>query len=107
MTGERARLSRHAPVSKARDCMPTRWDGFARFRDDGRICLTNDPAERSLRGIALGRKAWLFAGSERAAFIYTLIATAKFKGVDPQAWLADILARIADVPMHRLSELLL
>ena len=107
MTGERARLSRHAPVAKAMDCMPTRWDGFARFLDDGRICLTNDAAERSLRGIALGRKAWLFAGSERAAFIYTLIATAKFNGVDPQAWLADVLARIADVPMHRLSELLL
>ena len=105
-TGERARLSRHAPVAKATDCMPTRWDGFARFLDDGRICLTNDAAERSLRGIALGRKARLFAGSERAALMYTLTATAKLNDVDPQAWLADVLARIADTPMARLHELL-
>ena len=71
---------------------------------------TNNAAERALRGIALGRRAWLFAGSdrggERAAAIYTLIATAKLNGVDPQAWLADILGRIADHPASRLAELL-
>jgi transposase len=78
--------------------------------DDGRICLTNNAAERALRGIALGRKAWLFAGSdrggERAAMIYTLISTAKLNNVDPRAWLANVLARIADHPASRLDELL-
>ena len=84
--------------------------GFARFLEDGRVCLTNNAAERALRGIALGRKAWLFAGSDRgghrAAFMYTLIVTAKMNDVDPQAWLADVLARIADHSSQRLDELL-
>jgi hypothetical protein len=65
MRTERARLSRHAPVAKAMDYMLTRWEGFTRFLDDGRLCLTNNTAERGLRGIALGRKAWLFCGSDR------------------------------------------
>ena len=90
--------------------MLKRWAAFTRFLDDGRICLTNNAAERALRGIALGRKAWLFAGSdrggERAAAIYTLIGTAKLNDVDPQAWLADVLRRIADHPASRLGELL-
>lgn len=90
--------------------MLRRWDGFARFLGDGRICLTNNAAERALRGIALGRKAWLFAGSdrgaERAAVIYSLIGAAKLNDIDPQAWLADVLARIADTPQGRLGELL-
>jgi len=110
MRAERARLSRHAPVAKAIDYMLKRWDGFARFLDDGRICLTNNAAERALRGIALGRKSWLFAGSDRggqrAAFMYGLIVTAKMNDIDPQAWLADVLARIADLPQSRLPELL-
>ena len=76
----------------------------------GRICLTNNAAERALRGVALGRKAWLFAGSdrggERAAAMYSLIVTAKLTGVDPRAWLADVLRRIADQPASRLHELL-
>ena len=100
MTAERARLSRHAPVAKAMDYMLTRWDRFTRFLTDGRICLTNNAAERALRGVALGRKAWLFAGSERggerAASMYTLIVTAKLNDVDPQAWLADVIASIAE-----------
>ena len=83
---------------------------FARFLDDGRICLTNNAAERALRGFALGRKSWLFAGSERgadrAAVMATLIMTAKLNDVDPQAWLADVLARINDHAIHRLDELL-
>jgi IS66 C-terminal element/Transposase IS66 family len=83
---------------------------FTLFLDDGRICLTNNAAERGLRGIALGRKAWLFAGSdrggERAAAMYSLIITAKLNGVDPRAWLADVLARIAYHPVRRLHELL-
>jgi transposase len=80
MRAERARLSRHAPVAKAMDYLLKRWPGFTRFLEDGRVCLTNNAAERSLRGIALGRKAWLFAGSDRgghrAALMYTLIVTA-------------------------------
>src|SRR5277367_5840754 len=110
MRAERGRLSRHADVAKAMDYMLKRWAAFTRFLDDGRICLTNNAAERGLRGIALGRKAWLFAGSdrggERAAAMYSLIVTAKMNGVDPRAWLADVLARIADHPVRRLEELL-
>jgi transposase len=106
----RRTMSRHADVAKAIDYMPKRWASFSRFVDDGRICLTNNAAERALRGIALGRKAWLFAGSdrggERAAAIYSLIMTAKLNEVDPRAWLADVLARIADHPASRLHELL-
>jgi hypothetical protein len=110
MRTARAGLSRHAPVAKAMDYMLKRWDSFTCFLTDGRICLTNNAAERALRGIALGRKSWLFAGSdrggERAAFMYTMIGTAKLNGVDPQAWLADVLARIAETPQIRLHELL-
>jgi transposase len=107
---ERARLSRSASVVKPIDYLLKRWDGFARFLQDGRICLSNNAAERALRGFALGRKSWLFAGSERgadrAAAVTTLIATAKLNDVDPLAWLADVLARIADIPQSRLPELL-
>jgi hypothetical protein len=106
MTRERARLSRHNEVAKAFDYMLKRTDAFTRFLDDGRICLSNNAAERALRGIALGRKAWLFAGSDRggqrAAVMFTLIQTAKLNDVDPQAWLADVLARIAD---HKITDL--
>jgi hypothetical protein len=93
MKRERGKLSRHNEVAK-------------RFLEDGRICLSNNAAERELRGIALGRKSWLFAGSdrggERAAVMLTLIRTAKLNDVDPQAWLADVLARIAD---HKITDL--
>ncbi|WP_143018399.1 IS66 family transposase, partial [Belnapia rosea] len=110
MREQRARMSRHAEVGKAMDYMLTRWEAFCRFLTDGRICLTNNAAERELRGVALGRKAWMFAGSdrggERAAAMYSLIATAKLNDVDPRAWLADVLARIADHPASRLHELL-
>ena len=107
---ERSRLSRSASVAKPIDYMLKRWDRFARFLDDGRICLTNNAAERALRGFALGRKSWLFAGSERgadrAAAMATLITTAKLNDVDPLAWLADVLTRIAQIPQSRLPELL-
>jgi transposase len=110
MRAERARLSRHADTAKAMNYMLKRWAAFTRFLDDGRICLTNNAAERALRGIALGRRAWLFAGSdrggERAAAMFTLIETAKLNDVDPQAWLADVLGRIADHPASKLDELL-
>jgi transposase len=110
MRPARAKMSRHADVGKAMDYMLKRWDTFSRFLNDGRICLTNNAAERALRGVALGRKAWLFCGSdrggERAAAIYTLIVTAKLNDIDPRAWLADVLRRIADHPAARLHELL-
>lgn len=112
MKTTRASLSKHAPVAKAITYMleKDRWPAFTRFLDDGCICLTNNAAERALRGIALGRKAWLFAGSERggdrAAFMYTLIVTAKLNDIDPQAWLADVLARMPDLPVSRLPEFL-
>ena len=110
LRAERTRLSRHAPVAQAIDYMLRRWNGFSNFLDDGRICLTNNAAERALRGLALGRKSWLFAGSDRgadrAALMYTLIVSAKMNDIDPQAWLADVLARIAGTPQTHLSELL-
>lgn len=107
---ERAKLSRSSPVAEAIDYMLKRWDGFTSFLQDGRICLTNNAAERALRGFALGRKSWLFAGSDRgadrAAFMATLIMTAKLNDIDPQVWLADVLARIADTSITRLEQLL-
>jgi transposase len=110
LRAERAKLSRHNAVAKAIDYMLTRWPSFTRFLDDGRICLTNNATGRALRGLALGRKAWLFTGSkrgaERAAIMYTLIQTATLTDVDPQAWLADAISWIADTPQSRLRELL-
>ena len=107
---ERAKLSRSAAVAQPIDYMLKRWGAFVRFLDDGLICLTNNAAERALRGFALGRKSWLFAGSERgadrAAAMATLINTAKLNDIDPLAWLADVLARIADTPQSRLPDLL-
>lgn len=107
---ERSRLSRSASVAKPIDYMLRRWDRFAHFIDDGRVCLTNNAAERALRGFALGRKSWLFAGSERgaerAAAMTTLIMTAKLNDIDPLAWLADVLARIAGTPQSRVADLL-
>jgi len=110
MRETRAKLSRHADMARAVDYMLICWASFARFLGDGRIDLSNNAAERALRGIAIGRKAWLFAGSdrggERAAAIYSLITTAKLNDVDPRAWLADVLARINDHPALCLDELL-
>ena len=110
MRAERASLSRHNEVAKAMDYILKRWAAFTRFLDDGRICITNNAAERALRGIALGRKSWLFAGSDRggqrAAALYSLIVTCKLNDIDPQAWLADVLARIADLPVQKLDTLL-
>ena len=110
MREQRAKLSRSNDVAKAMDYMLKRWIAFTRFLDDGRICLSNNAAERGVRGIALGRKSWLFCGSdrggERAAVMYSLIVTAKMNDIDPQAWLADVLARIAEHPVQKLDELL-
>jgi transposase len=113
MLHQHSQMSRHNPVAKAINYLfekEGRWPAFSRFLDDGRVCLTNNAAERALRGVALGRKSWLFAGSERgghrAAFIYTLIVTAKMNDIDPQAWLADVIARLPNTPVSRVHELL-
>jgi transposase len=110
LTSQFTKLSRNHDLAKAINYMLRRWDAFTRFLDDGRVCITNNAAERALRCVPLGRKAWLFCGSDRggqrAAVLYTLIQTARLNDVDPQAWLADVLARIADHPINRLDELL-
>ena len=110
MREQRAKLSRTHDLAKAIDYILKRWDAFTLFLVDGRVCLSNNAAERALRGIALGRKSWMFCGSDRggqrAAAMYSLIITAKMNDIDPLAWLADVLARIATHPVHRLDELL-
>src|SRR5437762_11491119 len=110
MREQLAKLSRGHDLAKAFNYILKRWASFTLFLEDGRVCLSNNAAERGLRGIALGRKSWLFCGSDRggqrAAAMYSLIVTAKMNGVDPQAWLADVLSRIAAHPAHRLNELL-
>jgi transposase len=104
------KLPRDHDLAKAMNYILKRWTSFTRFLDDGRVCLSNNAAERALRGIALGRKSWLFCGSDRggqrAAAMYSLIVTAKMNDIDPQAWLADVLARINDHPASKLDELL-
>ncbi len=109
MHAQAAKLSRGHDLVKAINYILKRWPAFTLFLEDGRVCLSNNAAERGLRGIALGRKSWLFCGSDRggqrAAAMYSLIVTAKMNGVDPQAWLADVLSRIAAHPAHRLDEL--
>ena len=110
MLAQRARLSRGHDLAKAMTYILKRWDAFTLFLADGRVCLSNNAAERALRGIALGRKSWLFCGSDRggqrAAAMYSLIITCKLNDIDPQAWLADVLACLAGYPSHRLAELL-
>jgi hypothetical protein len=110
LVAQLGKLSRNHDLAKAINYMLRRWDAFIRFLYDGRICLTNNAAEWALRCVPLGRKLWLFCGSDRggqrAAILYTLIQTARLNDVDPQAWLADVLARIADHPVSRLDDLL-
>ncbi|MDF2972582.1 MAG: transposase, partial [Microvirga sp.] len=107
---QQERLSRKSEVGKAIAYATRRWEALTRFMGDGRICLSNNAAERALRGVAVGRRNWTFTGSdrggERAAAIYTLIESAKLNGIDPQAWLADVLARLPDHPAKRIGELL-
>jgi transposase len=104
------RLSPKNDLAKAINYMLTRWPSFTRFLDDGRICLSNNAAERALRCVAVGRRNWTFAGSDaggqRAAAVYSMIETCKLNDVDPRAWLADVLARLPDHPAHRVGEML-
>jgi transposase len=103
-------LSRKSELAQAFRYMRARWTALVRCFDDGRLALDNNPAERALRCVAIGRKNYLFAGSDaggrRAAAIYSLIETAKLNGLNPQHYLADLLARIADHPARRIAELL-
>ena len=107
---QRAKLSSKAPVAQAIDYSLKRWRAFTRFLDDGRLCMSNNAAERAVRGIAVGRRNWTFCGSDsgghRAAAMFTLIETCKLNDVDARAWLADVLARIADHPMKQIADLL-
>jgi transposase len=106
----RIKLSGKSQTGQAIDYLLKRWTVFARFLDEGRLCMSNNAAERELRCVAVGRKNWTFAGSgeggRRAAAPYTLIQTAKLNDVDPQAWLADVLARLPDNPAKRIADLL-
>jgi transposase len=110
LRAERRKLSSKNPLAKAMAYSLNRWITFTRFLADGRICMTNNAAERAVRGIAVGRRNWTFCGSDaggqRAAVIFTLVETAKLCNVDPRAWLADVLARIADHPANRIDDLL-
>jgi transposase len=103
-------LSRKSELAQAFRYMRARWAALVRCFDDGRLALDNNPAERALRCVAIGRKNYLFAGSDagghRAAAIYSLIESAKLNGLNPQHYLADLLARIADHPARRIAELL-
>ena len=105
-----ARISGKSDLAKAIRYSTARWTVLTRFVDDGRLELTNNAAERAMRPLCLGRKNYLFAGSDaggaRAAILYTLIETARLSGVDPLAWLADGIARIADHPINRLDEIM-
>ncbi len=110
LTRQRAMLSPKSETARAIDYSLKRWPAFTRFLDDGRLCMSNNAAEREIRAIAVGRHNWTFAGSDeggrRAAAIYTLINTAKLNNVDPQAWLVHVLACIADHPARHLADLL-
>jgi transposase len=110
LRAQHQRVSRKSEIGKALAYALNHWAALTRFLEDGRICMSNNAAERALRGIAVGRRNWTFAGSdrggERAAAIYTLIETAKLNGIDPQAWLADVLARLPDHPAKRITDLL-
>ena len=104
------RVSKKSELAKAVSYILSRWTALTRYRDDGRLEIDNNAAERSLRAVALGRKNYLFCGSdaggERAAAIYSLIGTAKLNDIDPEAYLRYVLERIADHPINRIDELL-
>lgn len=110
LTGLLGRVSAKSELAQAIGYSLTRWKALTRYVEDGRIEIDNNAAERALRGVALGRGNYLFmgsdAGGERAAALYSLVETAKLNGLDPEAYLRDVLARIADHPINRVDELL-
>jgi hypothetical protein len=105
-----AKLSRKSDVTQAIHYALGRWTQLIRYCDDGRLEIDNNAAERALRAVALGRKNYLFAGSnaggDRAAAMYSLIGSAKLNGIDPEAYLSHVLSKIADHPINRIDELL-
>ncbi len=105
-----AKISGKSDFAGAIRYTTSRWSALTRYVDNGRLEMSNNAAERAIRPLALGRKNYLFAGSDaggrRAAILYTLIETARLNDIDPEAWLADVVARIADHPINRLDELL-
>ena len=104
------KLSQKSDTTAAVKYALGRWEALTRYAEDGQLEIDNNAAERALRAVALGRKNYLFAGSdaggERAAILYTLIGTAKLNGLDPEGYLRDVLARIADYAINRIAELL-
>ena len=104
------KLSQKSDVAVAIRYALQRWSALLRYCEDGRVEMDNNAAERALRAVALGRKNYLFAGSdaggERAAAIYSLLGSAKLNGIDPEAYLSAVLRRIADHPINRIAELL-
>ena len=104
------RVSAKSELAQAIGYSLVRWQALTRYRDNGRIEIDNNAAERALRGVALGRGNFLFmgsdAGGERAAAIYSLVETAKLNGLDPEGYLREVLGRIADHPINRIDELL-
>jgi hypothetical protein len=111
LTTQRRRLSSKNALAKAIQYALSRWEALIRYAGDGRLAIDNNVAERALRGIAITRKNFLFLGSEtggqRAAILYAVLETAKLNGLDPEAYLADIIDRMArGHPINRLAELL-
>jgi transposase len=111
LVAQRRRLSSKNALAKAIQYALSRWEALTRYAGDGRLAIDNNVAERSLRGIAITRKNFLFlgseAGGERAAVLYTVLESAKLNGLDPQAWLSDVIDRMArGHPNNRLPELL-
>jgi len=105
-----ARISGKSGLAEAIRYALSRWQALLRYTTDGRLEMTNNAAERAIRPLTLGRKNWLFAGADsgghRAAMIYTIIQTCRLNGLDPEAYLRDVIARIADHPINRINELL-
>jgi transposase len=103
-------ISGKSTLAKAIRYSLSRWTALTRYTTDGRLEMTNNAVERAIRPLALTRKNYLFAGSDsggiRAAAMYTLIESAKMNRFDPEAYLRDVLARIADHPINRIGELL-
>jgi hypothetical protein len=103
-------ISAKSTLARAIRYAISRWDALTRYTSDGRLEMTNNAAERAIRPLVLGRKNYLFAGYDsggvRAAKMYTLIESAKLNGLDPEAYLRDLFARIADHPINRIDELL-